>query len=859
MPNRSSAPAGFVQGVKQADSSGLPGRAKLNIGRCDVVFHISSKRRILGILLAAAVGLAVPLAASGAVISGGGGTGPSSIVESAVLQPSVLTSSSTIPQSNGWFRASVDATVSADTSVTVVKNGTTTLTAEVATSYPFVVSDPGTTTITHWSFADGRGNAATETIRIDTVAPVTTAASSTALSGLEGWSRSASVTMSLVPTDALSGVAETNYQIGAGPVLPYTIPFAVTGEGISSVKYQSKDLAGNEETSKTALVKIDTVVPLVSSNATNSASTPATVTISATDASSGVERIEYRLDAGTTQTVSGVGPVLVPVAAIGSHTLHYVAYDHAGNASAAQMDTFSTRDGDKPVSTISTLPAGWTNANVTFSLSTTTTGGVGYVTYYGLNAAAVDTYTVPVTVSSEGTTTINYRAVDASGHIETTNTAMVRIDKTAPRASALLAYASLTDISIHLTWSPATDDVSGVACYEIRDGASVIATTTGLSFMKAGLIPGSSHTFSVVAVDRAGNSSSPTTLSVIMGSAIGTQHVSAGASRVATIPLMSGGVTHTVVVTFPMVSSAGTLTVTKVAAPPAAAPAGLKFVGIYYDVSFTGSFTGTATVTFPYPAEIPDARALNMTVAHWVNGSYWVNEPTVVDTLNHTMTVQLTTLGPLAVVEPITADLLAKITPRFIRFYPPYDAMSSVTAWLRDASGAPLDGHTLLLQRLEGVTWSTYTTMTPEGEGRYRGWVKPINYGKTSVRIVLADNLYGYSAPERILTLIPEVWLSSPKPSVTSIRHNHRFSVTGSMLPAHAGTGSFYVTKWNGRHYDTIAKYTKSIKFSSSGKFKTYLSLPRGTYRFYSGEGRDHYTADHGKSRSGRSSKVTVR
>ena len=60
--------------------------------------------------------------------------------------------------------------------------------------------------------------------------------------------------------------------------------------------------------------------------------------------------------------------------------------------------------------------------------------------------------------------------------------------------------------SIALAWTASTDNV-GVASYRVYEGSTVTATATGASVSVTGLLAGSSHTFTVTAVDAAGNES----------------------------------------------------------------------------------------------------------------------------------------------------------------------------------------------------------------------------------------------------------------------------------------------------------------------------------------------------------------
>ena len=70
----------------------------------------------------------------------------------------------------------------------------------------------------------------------DDTPPVTTHALSGTL-GSNGWYRS-NVTVTLTVTDALSGVASTEYRINGGGVQLYGSPFTLTAQGIHSVEYR---------------------------------------------------------------------------------------------------------------------------------------------------------------------------------------------------------------------------------------------------------------------------------------------------------------------------------------------------------------------------------------------------------------------------------------------------------------------------------------------------------------------------------------------------------------------------------------------------------------------------------------------
>ena len=128
----------------------------------------------------------------------------------------------------------------------------------------------------------------------------------------------------------------------------------------------------------------------------------------------------------------------------------------------------NSTDHTPPTTTISGVPVGWADHNVTFSLSATDgAGGSGVAyTFYRLNASALTTYTAPVLVSAEGTTGVTYYSVDAVGNVEAAKAATITIDKTAP---ALVASATTqpnaagwyrSAVTVHFS---ATDALSGVA------------------------------------------------------------------------------------------------------------------------------------------------------------------------------------------------------------------------------------------------------------------------------------------------------------------------------------------------------------------------------------------------------------
>jgi photosystem II stability/assembly factor-like uncharacterized protein len=183
-----------------------------------------------------------------------------------------------------------------------------------------------------------------------------------------------------------------------------------------------------------------------------------------------------------------------------------------GNSSGAIVRWYSSPTG--PATTIAGVPAGWSSTPVTFTLAASG-GNAPFVTRYGLNGAAVTTYTAPVAVSTQGTTTVSYRTVDSIGQAETTNTATIRIDSFPPVTSLSGVPASqISSVPVTLT-ETALDLGSGCANSYYNIDASGL-TTYIAPFAVSGM---GAHQISYYSVDLAGNveSASIATFSISAG------------------------------------------------------------------------------------------------------------------------------------------------------------------------------------------------------------------------------------------------------------------------------------------------------------------------------------------------------
>lgn len=81
-------------------------------------------------------------------------------------------------------------------------------------------------------------------------------------------------------------------------------------------------------------------------------------------------------------------------------------------------------------------------------------------------------------------------------------------DTMAPSAPSSLKASAITSTGATLTWGASSDNV-GVTSYKVYNGGTLVATTGGsvLSYQVTGLLPNTSYSFTVRAVDAAGNTS----------------------------------------------------------------------------------------------------------------------------------------------------------------------------------------------------------------------------------------------------------------------------------------------------------------------------------------------------------------
>lgn len=313
-------------------------------------------------------------------------------------------------------------------------------------------------------------------VNVDKTAPITSG------DAVSGWNN-VDVTVTLAPSDGLSGVATTKFTIDGGAEQTYgagNMP-SLSTEGVHNLAFWSVDNAGNEERHQSVEINLDKTPPWISASQSPGANsngwnnTDVTVSFECSDLVSGVASCsagETVTTEGATQPVSGT------------------ASDNAGNSATAT--TSVSIDKTAPTITGSASPTanenGWNSAPVTVSFTCSDA------------LSGVSSCSAPTTLSSEGSgQSATGNAADVAGNTTSTTVSDVNIDTTAPNLSAATSSSPNGNgwygDDVTVVWS-CGDALSGVA-----GGCPADTTVSG---------EGASLSASQTVSDRAGNSKSAT-------------------------------------------------------------------------------------------------------------------------------------------------------------------------------------------------------------------------------------------------------------------------------------------------------------------------------------------------------------
>ena len=301
-----------------------------------------------------------------------------------------------------------------------------------------------------------------------------------------------------------------------------TSPVSFTGlaDGSHTFQVESTDQAGNVSAITSFTWVVDTVPPTVSitqepAQITNQ--TAATFAFSGTDNVTPAAQLTFQFSVDGKAFVAATNPQSLAGLSSGNHTFAVESIDQAGNASAPATFTW-TVDTTPPSITINSMPpslATGAPAVFTFTGSDNITPAAQLVFQYSLDGAAFVATTNPLSLSGllSGSHNIKIEAIDQAGNVSNPASFTWTVDALAPTVT-------ITQMPPFATQSPlATFVFSGsdnmtpasqlVFEASLDDSAfSAVTSPVALDTLSTG-----THTFSLEAIDLAGNVSVPLTYS----------------------------------------------------------------------------------------------------------------------------------------------------------------------------------------------------------------------------------------------------------------------------------------------------------------------------------------------------------
>jgi len=408
------------------------------------------------------------------------------------------------------------------------------------TGLQFPMAADGTYNVSFAS-VDVAGNAelpVNGSLKIDTTAP---GAPTSVQVVPSTWTNINSFDVTWTPPDDLSGIDGAYYKLGEAPTGPRDgIPITgtnqiddlvVPAEGAHSLYLWMRDGAGNtDHTTAPAqgpLLRYDATAPVTTMSVTGTLGmndwyrSPVTVTLTATDGTSGVSALYYRMSEGEWQLVP-TGSVSIACSEAGIYSFEYYAEDAAGNQETGTTRTVKVDFAPPLASQVSVTPAQGSTTNsfrLEWPLVEDVSGVAGaYVrfdsppsgptdgTYYA-GAAAVDGVVTP----GEGRHTAYVWLIDAAGNADHFSAVVLEdglcYDMTPPVTEiTLTGNAGLNGWYVGpVTFAmSATDAVSGVREIRHRIDEGPWAAAEQFVFDEEG-----GHTVEISAVDNVGNEEDP--------------------------------------------------------------------------------------------------------------------------------------------------------------------------------------------------------------------------------------------------------------------------------------------------------------------------------------------------------------
>lgn len=261
----------------------------------------------------------------------------------------------------------------------------------------------------------------------------------------------------------------------------------------------------------------DTEAPTAPTNLKATEITGSSITLSWTASTDNVGVVSYEIYQGVNILMGNSTTTTFVVTPLVSNYVYFFkikAKDAAGNISIASISlSTKTLDITPPTRPAKLTASGATAStiNLSWTASTDNEAVVAYDIYQGGNLLIATSANTNFTIAGlmpDNYYTFAVRARDAAGNVSEKSVPLLceTLDTQPPTAPTGIIAAEVTQTTVNLFWSSSIDN-RGVSSYEIYKDGYIIGTSKTSSFSVANLTANTNYSFSVKALDAAGNTS----------------------------------------------------------------------------------------------------------------------------------------------------------------------------------------------------------------------------------------------------------------------------------------------------------------------------------------------------------------
>jgi len=304
-----------------------------------------------------------------------------------------------------------------------------------------------------------------------------------------------------------SGINHVEWKLDGGSIQtgPNNSTVSISGDGVHTIETSVVDGGGEQSGWNTRYVRIDTVTPTDQTVTSNGwFRTAQTVPVTGLDAHSGVQKVEWKLDSGATQSATG-NPANVLISGDGNHTLVTRIYDNAGHVSGYKTN-YVQIDGSAPNNTTPAADSSWRKTQYSVVLSGTDSVSGMSKMLYSVDGGAIQegpSGILTAIVSGSGVHTLRTYAEDIAGNQSGYRDETIRIDNVPP-TDTTTAPGTPVQNNYPVTLG-GTDAHSGINIIKYTvDGGPEQSGAPGATVKISGNGP---HVLQTMAIDNAGNDS----------------------------------------------------------------------------------------------------------------------------------------------------------------------------------------------------------------------------------------------------------------------------------------------------------------------------------------------------------------